>query len=161
MPSESVSPNVPQAQSAEIPPWLLVVLLVFFPPAALYFMWKVRRYHSWFGVMLMLYGVMMLVVSGIQILVVMPRMMALYADFNVKVPAYGFVVNYGGLVYGILQILLGMYVWRTVKKVGELSKRQLFLASAILVLNLLAVGLVPATAVLSVVLPLYNLTSAL
>lgn len=144
------------------PVWLVVVLLLFFPPAAWYFMWKEKRYHTWFPLVLVLYGSLTLLISSLYVFVVIPNIMQLYKEVFTELPPStysGVILGYTGIGIGIAQALFGIYSWRKVKTSGEMSKTILIITLAILIFNFTSASLTQAFFVRSTLIPIYNLTS--
>ncbi len=57
-------------------PGVITTLLLVFPPAAWYIMWKHEKYHSWFPKLLLFYTVPTLVIYVLQLLFLIPRLHA-------------------------------------------------------------------------------------
>lgn len=143
--------------------WLVVLLLILFPPAAIYVMGKDKRYHSWFPILLWIYAGVTLSVSLLQLFVLMPKLSTLYQELNApKRPtllAQNLLVVL--IISALAQIVFGFFLRQKVKTIGELPKTLLWIAIIILVIDYLFLPTAQGIALFSMILPLYNLTSGL
>lgn len=145
------------------PTWLVILLLVFFSPAAWYFMWKEKRYHSWFPILLWIYGGIILIVSSLQLFVVIPKLSTLYQEFNVpqnpRSFSQGFLVVL--MIFALIQIGFGIFLKNKIKATDELPKNLMWITIAIFVLDYLPlVSFSGIGIMISVLLPIYKLTSS-
>lgn len=147
----------------QTPKWIVIALLLFFPPVAWYFMWKEKQYHSWFSIIILLYAVIPLITLGTMLLFVIPQLMELYDSLNIQNPTapYIYPAVIGGIVISIAQILYAVYIRKQVKTHGQLSKNLLIITVTILALNYLFASLGTAAINLSVITPIYTLVNSI
>lgn len=157
----AVQSSAGDSGAAHTSAWIVVVLLLIFPPLAWYFMWRERRYHSWFPMLVVLYGVLTLVVSLVFTVLVLPKFIDLYRDFGVRFPTNAWVMSYAGIAYGILQVSFGLYARRRLITSAKPVEWLLAVSVLLLLLNFLGGGVLQAMMVISVLLPIYNLTSSI
>lgn len=92
------------------PAWLVVFLLLFFWPLALYFMYKDKKYHSWIAFLLIFIGVVMAGMNGALAFFVIPQLSSLYRslsiDYSITLPLvvslFVFAANIAAVVLGIV-----------------------------------------------------------
>ena len=145
--------------SVHSPAWLVILLLLFFPPLAWYLMWKHERYHSWFPFLVMVYGALMLVVSLVLAVVVVPRLGEVYREFNARFPVYSVVLSFVGVGLGLAQIAFGWFAWKRVKTRGAPARRLVLGSLVFLIFFYLVAGVFQGLSVLFVVSTLYNFPS--
>lgn len=148
-------------QTPQTPTWLVTLLLLFFPPAAWYFMWKEKRYHFWFPILLWLYGGLTLTVSSVYVFYVLPRILEVFKQLNTQIPSYTPVLSYLSIIYGLVQLIFGVFLWKRIKSASKMSKNLLIATLGVLIFNLLGAGLFQGMTVMSTITPIYNLTSQL
>lgn len=64
-------------------------------------------------------------------------------------------------VLSLLQIIYGSFLWKSVKRKGNLSKINMVITVLVFTLDQILIGVVSGLLVISVVTPLYNITSGL
>ena len=73
-------------KGGETPLFLVLLLLVFFPPAAWYVMWKEKDYHRWFAWLIGIYGLFTLIGSLLIRFVLIPYSDKLYTSLGLEQP---------------------------------------------------------------------------
>lgn len=103
-------PNTDLApKGGETPFFLIVLLLIFIPPAAWYVLWKDKDNHEWFGYLITIYGVIAVIGSIIAKFILLPQVHQFYASIHLQEPAVS-PLSYLNvyIVLGILEIGLGI-----------------------------------------------------
>jgi hypothetical protein len=143
--------------------WIVILLLIFFQPAAWYFMYKEKRYNIWFSYLIWIYAIpLILLYIGLG-LVVIPKLMNTYKILNIQ---SSMILNIN-LMLGIfifitiVEIIAGVVILKRCNKQIGLSKGLKWLAVVILSANLLMSAYLPAYTLVSVISPIYNLNSNL
>lgn len=150
----------PTISSKTTSKWVMIVLLLFFPPIAFYLMWREKEYHKWFANLLILVGGLTSTLGIIQTLFITPKLLELYKDFNTEIPTTRSLLTYTLIIFGIIELIFGFYLNNKLK-IELVTKRLLGLAVSFLLLTYLFGGYLQAKSMLSVITPLYNLTSEL
>ncbi len=154
--SETLTPENPS-----VPAWIIIILLIFFAPVAWYFMWKDHRYHTWFPIVLIITAALMFSLLGVQTLIVMPKLLALYENLHVTQPQSSLYLGYGGIIYALCQAIFGIYLFRRLKSPSPLTKPLLIISVGFLTLNFLSFYSATPLIILSTIFPIYNLTGSL
>ena len=139
-------------------PLLVILLILVFPPAAWYLLWRDTTYHRWFTYLLLVYGILTVAFSGVLIFVVMPKLSQLYSQFEPAGPPSQ-VIGYLGLFYGGVQLALAAYLSRFLTLHPRLENWQLALAVAIFGVYLFIWPVVMISMASSVINPIYQLSS--
>lgn len=104
-----------------------------------------------------LFGLIYFFVPLIYLLLVVPKLAEIYKDFSVK-PDFLIVYLTGGfsIILGLLSLLLGFKLFSS-----EAKNKQKYFTIALILLLLVWIlgGIITSFLVLSVLLPIYNLTS--
>jgi len=153
---QSDVPNLPSENA--IPKWVIIVLLLIFPPVAFYLMWKEKSYHKWFANLLIFVGSLTSILGIIQILIVTPKLLDLYKEFNTKISPTHSVAAYLLIVFGIIEFSFGIYL-KNKLKMEHATKKFLATAVGFLLISYLFGGYLQAQSVLSVITPIYDLTA--
>lgn len=156
------SHSITQAQkiaSDQIPKWIVVLLLLVFPPAAWYIMWKERQYHRWFSVVIMIYSCALLLTIVNFVLFVVPQMLKMYQDMEIpnQFAPYIYPAVICLTAFSIIQIGYSLYIKRYVEKYGKLSTNLLVITVSILILGYLFYSLVPGIMSILIMSPLYSI----
>lgn len=145
--------------SQQTPKWIVALLLLVFPPAAWYIMWKEKQYHRWFSVIIMIYSCALLLTIVNFVLFVAPQMLKMYQDM--EIPNHFAPYIYPAVIcliaFSIIQIGYSLYIKRYVEKYGELSTNLLVITVAILILGYLFYSLVPGIMSILIMNPLYSI----
>lgn len=130
-------------------------IIVFFlwaaAPVAWYIIWRDKKYHGWFPVILFVNGIVFTTLVAIQSLVYIPRLEA-FAQINQKVGLhyFGIFASIGLVFFALAQILYGRTLRREMKHDNTLINRHLPIIITILVIDV-AIGFL--TGILPKLLP--------
>lgn len=113
--------NMPDYQKGT-PVWLVYVLLFIFPPAAWFIIWKYRKFHFLFPIILWVYSGTTLLFFLIQAIFIVPKMLSIYAEFNTEIPRIGITAVYGGIIFTLLEIIFAFYLFKKNKTGGGIPK---------------------------------------
>lgn len=151
-------PAIPTQPQSTVHRWMMLILLLTFPPIAWRYMWKDHRYHSWFLYILVLNGLGMLGLFGYFLFFAYPELVKLFRDLHIPEASTKtiFVIHIGFLVLGVFELLLGTYLKFSRKDMQILSKPLIALIIFLLFLNLLALPISQA----AIASGFYNLTSS-
>jgi len=142
--------------------WLIILLIFFFPPIALYFMKKEREYHNWFPIIVWICSGFILVLIVFYSFFTLPRLMLLLEDFdapNNSPPSIEIMVVL--VIFTLAQVIFGFLLKRKLRANNELSRCFMWTAITIIVLDYLFCLLASRILVISSLFPLYDLTSHL
>ena len=106
----------------------VLLLLVFFPPAAWYVMWKEKDYHRWFAWLIGIYGLFTLIGSLLIRFVLIPYSDKLYTSLGLEQPTispFSFVNYY--FVLGIVEIILALVLYIISRKYEKVPKAWLII----------------------------------
>lgn len=150
----SDTPNEPHHTS----PIVIILLLIFFAPLAWYFMWKEKRYHKWFAVLLTFYPIIAIIIIFPMAIFVIPKLTTLYKETgaNPPTPWTPLLIT---LIVNLLQISFGIYLFYKAKSPLATPKILLLIAVTLLALAPITLGLSIVSIVSSTIMPIYNLTT--
>jgi hypothetical protein len=139
--------------------WLIVFLLLFFWPLALYFMYKDRKYHSWIAVLSIFVGIMVTILNLVFLLLILPQLESLYRSLDIS---YSLVLAYGACVVAfvcyLFMIILGIVLFKKLKKNKNIYPQKLVEVSSIII----SLGIVLSVAgPMLTMTPIYNLINTL
>lgn len=124
-------------------------------------MGKETRYHHWFVFLLWINSAAILVVTAPFLFLTLPKLVQLYQDFgSPQSPTLPIVLSVVAIGVALFQGGYGFYLRRQTKVDGRLSRWSLWVAISLFTLNYLTVLFVISLAVLSAVIPIYNLTGS-
>lgn len=132
--------------------WLVSLLLLVFPPVALYLMWRDKTYHSWFAWISWVFGGFLLLYFLFINYVLVPRingMIAVASAQKVVFSLWDWVLVLG---LGIGQFGLGFLLKKQIKKTGSLTAILLIVA----ILLLVADYVVPSMVYSKILGPIYS-----
>lgn len=156
---QSVPPNPTNPQvSKHIPTWVVIVLLIVFPPAALFIIFKEKQYHSWLPVLLWLFAIPYLFIFAIMRIFVTPQLETLYKNLNL--PNSISTINVIIVLFMILlftQTIYGFIISHKRKLLGYLSIKLLIIALLFFVIDFIS----PAFILVGIIKPIYTLTSSI
>jgi len=143
-------------------PLAIVLLLIIFVPAALYLMYKQKRYHRWFAYLLWIEAGLSIIFFAILAIMILPHLLSLYQNLNIpypKINLYIAVIVLGTV--SITQIIVGILLFRKAKEPGFSYKKLLYTAIALLIFNMLFGGYGVFSSLISIVMPIYNITNSI
>jgi type II secretory pathway component PulF len=168
-PSQTVAPAVPvQSPSTVIPPvrhipkGIIILLLFIFAPLAVYFMYKDKRYHVWFSYVMLIFSVVGILTTIINVLFVFPQLATLYNSLNAKTPSFtGVFIKYGVLIvlYAI-EIIIGLKLNKEIQK-NDNYRKFLKISVGILLFDYFFGGYLFAYNIIVTVLPVYNIIGSI
>ncbi len=158
--NEQKTPNLvnqpmPEKQKQTSGLLIVLALLVFFP-IGLYLLWREKRLHVWFPNLLILLSILNLLPALSVGIFVLPKITKLYQDFGLNYNnnsslVLGFIV----LTLSLVEVITGFILRKKVHPDGSLENKHIFTCVAFFVTGFIPVGIF----VISVILPIYNLTS--
>ncbi|HWY79111.1 MAG TPA: hypothetical protein VNW29_02015 [Candidatus Sulfotelmatobacter sp.] len=131
----SPKPSVNQNQT-HVPAWIIIILLLInlTTPVALFFMFREKRYHSWFPILLWVcagFWLLFLAVFGIFVL---PQISTLSSSLGISSTSV-YIPFILGVLLVIVQIASGFILKKKLVSGVGLSKKSLWLAVIILVIG--------------------------
>ncbi len=142
---------------SESPPtlstWFLIFLLIIFPPLAWYFLYKDKRYHRWFPILLYIYGALLLVSVGVMQTSIM-QLIGLYNGMGVKVPFTVYTSVPIGIVFAAVMILFGLFLGMKIR--AEKDNKGILIT---VILFFVSFGYAVAAIIYSIIYPIYGLIS--
>lgn len=118
--------------------WLVTLLLLVFPPAAFYFMWRDATYHKWFVWMSWFLGGFLVVYFLFANYFLVPRINTLVSAASAPQISFGFIEWVSVFGLGIAQFVVGFVLRMQLKKAGKISTLWLVIAVALLLIDYLA-----------------------
>jgi hypothetical protein len=132
---------------------LIILVFLIFPPAAFLLMWQDPTYHKNFKIFLLVFGVTALLVS-LGNFSSLQKLTQLYSDVGIqKFSFFPLLLNSLIFLFGLLQLGFGL-------KFQSSSKKQVNLAALVLVLGQFVIWILTGLVVLSIILPIYQISSA-
>lgn len=121
---------------------LVIFLILIFPPAAFYILWKYRTYHSWFSGLIWTTGSIIFAYTMALNFIVLP-----YITRAISVAGVGGVAGdnkwvWVMLIFSIAQIVFGFYLRRVFKQRGEIARWMMISCVCIFVLDYALPGLI-------------------
>lgn len=110
-------------KGGETPLFLVLLLLVFFPPAAWHVMWKEKDYHRWFAWLIGIYGLLTIIGSIIMRQFLIPYSDKFYASLRLKQPEvspFSYVDYY--IFLGIAEVILAVILFVISRKYEKFPK---------------------------------------
>lgn len=145
--------------------WIIILLILFFQPAAWYFIYKEKHYNIWFAYLLWV-NAPILVIFAVLVSVAIPNLLKLYENMNIKsIDFINTLILFGAIIPGIMiiialiEIIFGVVIWRKYHKLAGLSKGLKWLAIVILSINLFFSPYPLAYNIFDIISQIYNLTS--
>lgn len=135
--------QLPVAAQEKRPHHLLVIFLILiFPPAAFYILWKYKTYHSWFSGLIWTTGFIIAAYTLAINFLVLP-----YVAKAISVAGIGgqLVDNkwiWVLLTFSVLQIIFGFYLKRVFKEKGDIYRWMMISCFCIFLLDYVVPGLV-------------------
>ena len=158
---QNISTGSHQSTSSHQAAWIIILLLIFFPPLAWYFMWREPRYHTWFPVLLLIYSAISLTILSIVFFFVYPQINKLYESLDVVKPnSWSQYAIYALFALAVLQILFSFVLFRQLKIHHILKKNYLVATIFFLALYYLSTPIFSVFAQLSAITPIYTLTNS-
>lgn len=150
-----------QIASYQTPKWIVILLLIIFPPASWYIMCKEKIYHRWFPVIIIIYSCSILLTTGSIMFLVLPNMLKLYENLELPNPIdlYIYPIIITLIVLVIIQILFSFYLKKYIENNGVLSKNLLIITIIFLILNYLFYSFTPAILSMLLMNPIYRLVN--
>jgi len=158
----SVSQPTIVSTPAHTPVWLIVLLLLLFWPAAFYLMYKDKRFHTWFPVLLWIYAIPFLLLSLVYAFFVIPQLNALLVSVNAVHPSLTIIYVIIALVDVVLiiEIIFAFYAKKQIREDTIHANKALLITITLLILNITICYLYSVFLSLSVITPIYSLMSA-
>ncbi|MEN9407893.1 MAG: hypothetical protein RLZZ455_1109 [Candidatus Parcubacteria bacterium] len=142
------------------PTWIIILLLVFFPPLAWYFMWKEARYHRWFPVLLWLYGIISITLFAIITIFVYPQINKLFESLNIERENTWLPYAAGtAVLLGICEILFGIFLFKKTQNGTALPNKLLLITLIILFIQWITIPVWTIITQVSIISPVYMITS--
>ncbi|MBU0708274.1 hypothetical protein KJ596_00810 [Patescibacteria group bacterium] len=110
------------------------------------------------GIINFIFGSLQIIYSLLTIFIIIPKLLTeLYTEVNVEMPSFAptYLALGFNLLLGIICIFLG---YKLFSKHGEVQKKYYKFGLALAIVSVLFGGVFSGTAILSAVLPIYNLT---
>ncbi len=161
IPLDTPSPTDPQKKvevtSISSPPKALIIaLLIIFPPAAYYLIWKNEHFYSWLPNILWISGSIGLVTQIFNGILFVPQFIVLYESLGVQSP-YVIAVPFAiAFFLAIAQICWGFYLSYKLQKRGTDVKR---MAAITLLFLLLIPTLMVGLVIYAMLNPILSITS--
>jgi len=150
-----------QSSEPNIPAWVIIVLVLTFPPAALYLMQSQKKYHRYFPLLLLVLGGLIFLVFVAILVLVLPRLNSFYVTYGITPMNFPGPVSTLAIFFGLVQFALGAYGQVEINKTEDLARWFLNLSLLFLALDYCLVFLLPILIALSVIFPIYSSTAKL
>ena len=139
--------------------WLVILLFLVFPPAALFIIFKEKYYHGWLAILLWLYAIPLFLTYLVMRISVIPQLENLYKSLNVpnSIPVINSIIILF-MVFLLAQIIFGIILFKKNRLIGYLSKNLLIIALLFFIMDLFVS---PGFIIVGIVKPIYNLTSSI
>jgi hypothetical protein len=133
--------NNPQPQNTSKGPskHLILILLIIFPPAAWYYMWKENRYHNWFASVLIVDGLIFIATAILFLLAIYYPITQASSTLGVTTPEIASTIQYVFIALGVIEIIYGLFLRLKTHHFTSLPKS--YLIAAIILLTIHYVGL--------------------
>lgn len=150
-----------QIASYQTPKWIVILLLIIFPPASWYIMCKEKIYHRWFPVIIIIYSCSILLTTGSIMFLVLPNMLKLYENLELPNPIdlYIYPTILTVTVFAIMQAFFSIYIKKYIDNNGVLSMNLLIITIIFLILNYLFYSFTPAVLSMLMMNPIYTLVN--
>lgn len=150
-------PAVAVQKEKFLPEWIIVMLLLVFPPVAWYIMWRENHYHNWFTSLLLVSGILSLL-TFFPMLYAIPQIATIYQSLNLSTSGtfIAIVWIYSGIVLSIFELVLAFVIREKVKAQGHASNQLLLFAVLILCVTYLLISVGSIGMGLSIIVPLYK-----
>lgn len=136
--------------------WVIILFLLFFPPLAIYFMYKDEKYNSWLPNTIIIIGILSFILNMTLVIFVIPQLTLLYSNLTLPYPTIN-IYSQPLLILFPITIIVFAFVARNKIKNRVLGVKNWVNASVIiLVISYFALSIVP---MISVIQPIYNLIS--
>ena len=154
-PVKTELPPMPQTGSH---PFLIIALLLTFPPLAFIRMWKEPPYHRWFAYFLGITGIISVVLPIAFMIYITPKLVTLYHDFGrtYDVPQNN-TTSLIAIASGIIQLIIGVWVFYKTRGKQALGKFTLIVTVILVSMGLVVAFISYQNIALSALLPVYNL----
>lgn len=131
----SPKPPVNQDQT-HVPAWIIIVLLLIniTTPVALFLIFREKRYHSWFPILLWICAGFWLIFLAIFGIFILPQISTLSSNLGISSTSI-YVPFTLGVLLVIVQIVCGFILKKKLASGVVLSKKSLWLAMIILVIG--------------------------
>lgn len=144
-------------ETAYTSPIIIILFLLIFPPIALFFMFREKRYHKWFAYLLWIIAALQVFYIAIQGIFVLPKLQELYSNSNIpNVPENAYVNLLYPLTLIVVEVFAGFVLYKKINREFVSYKNLLILTIGILIFGYVF-GF--AVTIYSIVLPVYNLTN--
>ncbi|GEM_PF-6533007 len=145
--------KLPVTAEEKRPHHLLVIFLILvFPPAAFYILWKYKGYHSWFPHLMWLSGILLFIYTLLINFFLLPYVSRALISSGNPNAAVGRGWIYVLLVFFIGQSIFGFYLRVIFKNKGDISRLMMALSIFLFGLDYIAPGLIYG----QIVAPIYN-----
>jgi hypothetical protein len=150
-----------QSSDPNIPTWIMIVLVLTFPPAAFYLMRSQKKYHRYFPLLLLVLGGVIFLVFAAILFLVLPKLNSFYVTYSITPMNFPGPVSVIAIFFGLIQFALGAYGQVEINKAEGLARWFLNLSLVFLALDYCLVFLLPILIALSVIFPIYSSTAKL
>lgn len=142
-------------KSKHIPAWIIILLLCFLLPLGLFFMVRETYYHRWFPILLWIFAVIYLPIYFIFGVFILPQLQGLFTNLGISslsLYATYFIFSLGIFVL-VGSVFYGFVLQKHFKIIGVLSRNQLLIAVAFLIVDMYA----PAIFLVFSMQPIYTI----
>jgi hypothetical protein len=160
-PTPSVSQPAIVPTPTHTPVLLIIILLLLFWPAAFYLMYKDKRFHTWFPVLLWIYAIPFLLLSLVYAFLIIPQLNALYVSMNVNHPSLTVIYAIIAVVDVVLiiEIIFAFYAKKQIREQTIHANKTLLITITLLIFNSVIAYLNGVFLATSVITPIYSLMS--
>ena len=123
--------------------WLFILFLGLFPPVAWYFLWKEKRRHQFFSILLYIYGSIILTSISFYEFFLRPQIARFFGEHWQPAPLdtpIGLVFITLMMIYAVAQIAFGKSMKRAFQKYSCLPRRWLWGTAIIFILDTVFFG---------------------
>lgn len=140
----------------------MLAMLFLFPPIGWFFMWKEKKYHSWFATTVFFYGIMGFILNAIVIVYITPYLPSIYEGLGISDPSpieSKYMLSLG-IIIADAMMFFGMYLWYYVKKHGEIHGPLLLFTAFLLFINYVVPTISAIISIPWMLSTLYEVTNA-
>jgi len=150
-----------KSNEPNIPAWIMIVLVLTFPPAAFYLMRSQKKYHLYFPLLLLILGGLIFLVFAAILILVLPKLNSFFVTYGISPMNFPGSVSAFAIFFGLVQFAIGAYGQVEINKSEGLARWFLNLSLLFLALDYCLVFLLPILIALSVIFPIYSSTAKL
>jgi hypothetical protein len=157
-PAEQNLPTQPvqaSGQEHHIPAIVITLLLLFFPPLAFWFIYKDKKYHSWFFSLILLAGIASILINMFSIILIIPQLSLLFANLNIPyAPSLVYIELWGINLFSIATIIFAFVFKHKLKTQPEKSQKWAGIAFVVVFASLIISTMAPLYIIIN---PIYLL----